>query len=207
MPALSIGDLALYTLRGSLYDQKIISTYGYLVDAITGTPDLFVALDALIEKLNDVGGIRATYLGCCPPEYHMEEEWAQKISPTRFRAVKNVVDEFGLFTDGQARTANSAASITRRGDEAVRAAVSTLHVPIGQSGEEIAEGRVTQALLDALNVHAAQIKLDVTTVVGTVTWTPVIPNPANPGLSIVITDAFAQDTVRVMRRRTVGLGI
>lgn len=202
----SINDLYLYTLRGELFGQRIISTYHYRIDAITGTPDAQVAALELLQKLNDAGGIRATYLACVNNDYLMLEEWCQRIAPQRLAAVRNTVNLNGLYAAGVSRTANTAASITRRGVLATRSSISSLHVPIGQSIDEMADGFLTQDLKDVLTTHAAQIPLQVTTATGAITWTPVIPFVANPVASHDIEIAFVQDTTRTMRRRTVRLG-
>lgn len=201
------GDMALVTFRGVLCGQTIMNTFGYRVQSLTGTPTITTWATALKNALIAGGGLKSRFLGCCPTVYELQELWVQIIAPTRYSADKFALNEFGIYPDSEALTANVSSVITRRGDYANRSNVSTLHVPCGTNDVMLNNGFITQDLKDALTLLSAQIILPVTTAGTVSTVIPVIPSGGVPAAAVNITKAFPMDTARVMRRRTVGLGI
>jgi len=202
---LAVGDRVMVTFRGTLAQQHILSTFWYGVSAITGVVNQTDAFTALRASLVAGGGLRPDYLACCPTNYTLDYIWIQNIRPTRW----------GKFTFGDnspgtwaadAPTANTSGVITRRGDLAIRKAVSTLHVPISSTADVMADGLLTPAFKTPMTALAVEVIKSITTAGTVVTYFPVIDNGPGGADFQVITSAFVQETARVMRRRTVGLG-
>jgi len=201
------GDMALVTFRGLLCGQTIMNIFGYRIQSLTGTPTITAWATALKTALMAGGGLKSRFLACCPTQYLLRQLWVQIIAPTRYSADLFEVDEPGLFPDSQAETANVSSCLVRRGDYANRSNVSTLHIPCGTNVEMIDDGFITQNLKDAMGLLAVQVIAPVTTAGTVSTVVPVIPTGGVPAAAVNITKSFPMDTVRVMRRRTVGLGI
>jgi hypothetical protein len=205
MPSLAVGDVCLVTYRGSLNSQRILNTFVYGVQAFTGTPDQSLALDALVAKLNTTGNLTDKYLNCVPADYTLAQIWAQVIRPLRW--AKHIYPQGTAGNGGNASvTSNLAMSITRRGARGRRKDVSSLHVPVSGDVSEVNGGFLQTGILISGNALALQLRTLVATTTPAVDWVPVIFNGPTFIDVTPITAAFAQDTVRVMRRRTVGLG-
>lgn len=201
-------DVFEVTLVGSLIGQRIMNTFHYEVENVPIAGIEIPAATAIIEThFEKDNGIIERYLLCLPSNYTLDQMWIQLIGPTQ-RYVKIIVPQALQGTQpGNADTANISAVITRTTEKAGRSQVSSLHVPLGNSSVFMANGRVSpaqvvglQALADLLPEQiggAPNLSLD-----------PVIYHGPPPKLSADrIVDAVPQQTVRVMRRRTLGLGI
>jgi len=203
---LNNGDNILVTMVGNMVGQTIMNTFYYRVTQAPGTllqqADVLESLDNL---LNSAGNLFPKVLAAIPPEYSFEASWLQVVFPGRYVAYK-----FPEVASGQGDapgiTANLAGVVVRRTDKAGRDQVGTLHVLVGSGDEGVLNGRVGGATKVALDALAASLPTSYT--VSGYTFRPVLTPFNNPdGSAKWIDSAFAQDTARVMRRRTVGLGI
>lgn len=204
MPSISVGDKILVSFRGTMCNSQIISTFWYQISTLGSNVDYSANMSALRTSIAVANGLQAKFLACCPPEYVLLEMWLQRVDPTRYVSAKFSVVQDGTY--GQhATTANLSAVITRRGDGANRKNLSSLHIPYSNEDPGITNGTVAATMLAAMD---ALTPLMVFSLVGTAgsTFNPIIRNgPANID-STIITQAFSQDTVRVMRRRTLRIG-
>jgi hypothetical protein len=192
-------------VRGELAGQRIINTFGYLVTAVAppaGQASFFDDADAYLAT---GGGFYDKLRLCLPTNYMHRESWWQVIAPTRFAAHRFTHNEPGTGA-GLSDSPNIASTITRRGDVANRANVSSLHLAVPTTVSAMANGMLLTPVLDALNDFCSYIEDDIPVATGAATLTPVIPHMILPNASVRIDQAFPQDTVRVMRRRTVRLG-
>lgn len=207
MPTLLTADRVLVTINGTLFGQRIMSTFGYVVESQTGSNQDDDAFTALRNKLCELGGLVDKYLACLPSQYVKGQIWIQDIQPTRI--VKRVFTNIAAgATSGEvAETANIAGTILRRGDFANRRNVSVLHLPSPTTVNWIDQGNFTVQALTAYQALADKIILDQATTVPVVNYAPSILPKTAAGLPVPITSANAQDIVRTMHRRTVGLGI
>jgi hypothetical protein len=207
--AANVGDKFLLTLVGGLYGQRIMSTFWYRLNSVTGVVSEIDANDEFRALVVGAGNLVEKYLACCPPEYDLDFVWGQFIAPVRYaKRVTATGAEPGTF-DTAAHTANLAATITRRSGFATRQSVGSLHVPIGDTETAIENGLITAGLTIALDALADEM-LDVqVTATGSVNWVGIINNqPTSDATKYeTMTETFPQETVRVMRRRTVRLGI
>lgn len=204
----AVGQVFQATFVGLMCNQRIMNTFNYVVENI---PSGGITTDQICDELNTFleapDGIQETFLGCCPTNYTLQEQWIQCIGPTaryvKKKYAQGASGDFGFTAD----TANVAAVITRTTEKSGRSQVSSLHIPIGASADWLTEGILEGTLTTAMELLCDQIPLQLG-VFGSLTMDPVIyhgPVPALPPDDIIA--AVAQQTARVMGRRTVGRGI
>lgn len=157
------------------------------------------------------------YLQAIPAQCLNVEADLQWIDLDRFVKQTFTVGAAGEAAVGTTVT-NLAAALELRGDKASKRAVGTKHIP-GVSGGSVVAGVLGAALIGALQNLGGASLLPVT--VATRIMTPIIfgrarpeytdkhgvLHPALPKSYQVVTGFAVQPTARVMRRRTVGLGI
>lgn len=204
-PTAAVDDRYLVTYVGTLNGQRIMSTFWYRLDTIFGAPDKGQIMDGMRAQLIVPNGHRQRYLEAAPANYTLKETWIQPIRPTRY--VKKIYGDtlLGLWSQN-ADTSNVAAVIERRGVKASKKAVSVLHMPVSTNVNAMASGDITLAYKVTLIALSAQIESQLVLVGGHIVK-PVIDNGTAVTAYNEVQSAFPQDTIRVMRRRTVGLGI
>lgn len=204
------GDIYIITSRGSAFGQTILGTYFYSITTITGTPtELQVATEFLTQVRGGPGGVgqlENTLLPLMPPDFTLNEWWAQKIAPFRVRKAivgRNVPGTHAAGTEAN----NQSAVITRVCEFAGRPFVGGLHVgPIPQAATVQENGLVAAAYNTLLQNHAAKMVLNIVgSIAATFTAIPVLYHRATNNAT-GITSAFPQSTLRVMRRRTLFKG-
>lgn len=204
------GDIYVITSRGSAFGQTVLGTYHYSITTITGTPtELQVATEFLTQVRGGPGGVgqlENTLLPMMPPDYTLNEWWAQKIEPVRFRKAiygRNVVGTHASSTEAN----NQAAVLTRVCEFAGRPFVGGLHVgPIPQAATVQDNGLVAAAYNTLLQNHAVKVVLPINgTIAATFTAVPILYHRTTHN-GTPITAAFPQSSLRVMRRRTLFLG-
>lgn len=206
MPVFTVGDVCLVTVNGELCGQRTMNTFPYYASNVTGTPtdaQVFAALDAQFAALN---GFRPRLRDCLPQNWVGLPTWYQVIKPTRYRKVYGAEFGNGAF-EADALTANVQASITRYGAIANRRNIGGVRIPIPQDTTVCNDGYLSTAYKAALNLFLTQMIQVRTLTSPAVTLVPLV-GLATGGISETPLDgAVVQDTVRVIRRRTVGLGI
>jgi len=197
------------TLLGRCADQAVQNKFHYAVTEVDGPPepssDVF---DTLHANLTAGGGLIKLIQLMAPEDYEIINTRYQVISPVRQVGYPKVTNMGGLNTFNT-QTANVAFCITKRGDLAGRKNISTSHI-IGTTDPALMEdGLLTpaaktlaQTIADFINNEVSFTVVDTAYDLGSVIFHPT--DPLNP---TPITSCVVQDTVRVMRRRTVGLGI
>jgi len=207
MATAAVGDRILVTLKANLLAQVIMSTFVYRITSVTGTPNMHDVFDALDTKLKTAGNLVPKFLASVTHDYILHEIWYQTIAPGRFAKYPVIATGLiGGFT-GESQTANLAAVITRRGDLGNRHNISTLHVPIGTDDNSLEDGELAVDLQTVLAALAIQINSSITLSSPAVGLSPVINNGPNAADYSPITNTFVSQGVRVMRRRTLRVGI
>lgn len=197
--------LAQITFDGQLCGQLILNSFCYQLTTRDPTKDVVDETAALYTRVTQANGVQKRFLNVVPPSYEMNNIIIQMVAPTRLRSTKIGVGVFGLSAF-DANTANTAMVVTREGDFASRKAQSSLHIPYSNLDNTNTDGTISAGLLSGLNLLAAQMILTLVGA-GTSEWTPVIRNkPFTAINATTITGAFGQKTIRIMRRRTVGVG-
>lgn len=198
------GDVLLVSFDGTWHGQKILNTFYYGISTLIGAPTTAAYIAAFDTAINTAGNLRPRFLAACPPQYTMNNTWYQFVTPVRLRKQVYAVAAPGTFIQ-MSSTANLAATITRRGDVANKHNIGSLHVPTSNLDPGMASGILSVAVISALNNLVTSMLAPVT--VGAfgsaipILWYKPLAANATP-----ITNATVQQTVRVMRRRTVGVG-
>jgi len=210
MPAeLHTNDTLLITLVSRYCGQICMNTYVYRCLVVSGNPPAVAGMNKLLDFIDGGSNLRSTLAGCMPQNCTIYNMWGQVIRPTRLRAIKRTIDSSGLFTETDGLTANVQASIERYGETANRRSVGAIRVPIGTDDSCFDDGELTPAMKTALEAHAAT--MDDTFVISDTGWQfRAIPAVGLPKLDLDLIDCvgtLVQDTTRVIRRRTVRVGI
>jgi len=208
MAAAAAGQVYLVTLKGTLCGQTILNTFHYVIENMpaggVSVDGVYTALETHFEA---PGSLIDLFVDCCPTNYQLVEMWIQCVGPTqryvKFVSLQGIAGQFPAVAD----QANVAAVITRTTEKSGRSQVSSLHIPIGGNSDWMTDG-----VLNVDPINTMQLLCDdIPTQIGTapaLTLDPVIyhgPVPAPVPDDII--KAVPRTTARVMRRRTVGLGI
>lgn len=196
------------TFQGRLFNQTILNIFHYRVALESTIVDPIAEVTDFLGSFNDPGptGFRKLFMDCMPNNYTLVAARAQAIRPIRYRAVLNT--PAGVVGERDAtETANLAAVLTSQSNRSGRREIGGKHFPTG-SATDIDAGVLTNDLKAVLTIFRNKWLTQIVTVGGGGVYQPVILHPGTvaPQFSD-ITAVAIQDTVRVMRRRTVGLGI
>ena len=200
----AVGDIIAVTLNGLWHVQRVQSTLTYRVTSVVGAPTTSGFATALDTAFNAANKLYQRWRECCPSNYTLNYVDIQTIRPTR--VVRDTFSKLLGGLSGQASsTANIAAVISKRGSLANRHNMGSIHVPYTNLDVGMHDGIVGNAMqASLLNLSLEVVGPYAVGALGNVV--PVIWGPKTPTVSYDITSAFGQQTVRVMRRRTVGVG-
>lgn len=205
MAGLNLGDKVEMTLRGTLNQQRIISVFHYEVLTASTEADTTAAL-LLCAQQFDSGTNNPTLalLASQSEDYILETIRAQRIDPVRSIYVDATSGLPGTVGE-TSMPPNVAAAITRRGPFSGRKYVSTLHVA-GIPVTGMLQGVLTAGQKTLLEVVATRLKSVWALSGDALEMRPIILNKPLAGPSYGIEATVVQNTARVMRRRTVGVG-
>lgn len=206
MPPVAVGDIIQVTMKGRANDQTTLTVFHYqTVVAPSGT-------DGVVQIKNFADGFDAgiqspgpALLQCISETWTWESTRAQNIYPNRQIYVDSLVDLPGIRPD-TCTAQNVSAVITKRGAFAGRRYIGSTHIP-GIASGDYNNGLLTPDLKGLMALAAQRYKLPYTPTLGGGEYRMIIFNRANPALSLGIEATTVQPELRVMRRRTVGLGI
>lgn len=204
---LALDDVFLIQLTGTLNSQTIISTYHYAVTAMNVPIEEVVACNRLLTFITQADGLVDTYLAVAPTNYTMAQASAQKILPQRYRRIQTVIGELGLR--GASPVSNVALTIERFGPLANRKNIGSLHIPC--SPGNAANGTWDAGTLDVATAHADTMSALFEDEDGNrfrpcliSAWAGVPTPLPTPQL---VSGHIVHTASRVVRRRTVGVGI
>lgn len=185
--------------------QTVMSVFHFKLTSGGSITDGSAALLAMSNAMQAGGGLWLNWVSAISDDLSNGMIYCQWIFPTRY-SLRSFVP---AVASGQVAITsfpqNLAVSITKMSDFGTRRGRGTLHMP-GVPNTWVDGGELSAAGL--AGYVAIRDDLNDTVVLATGhTLTPVIYNRSAPGDSITITDALLQPTSRVMRRRTVGVGI
>lgn len=206
MPNVAVGDKVLVTAVGILAGQVTMNTFPYRVSSVTGTVDQEAAAETMITFLKAEGNVLDALQACLPLNWSSVGIWWQVMKPVRYRKIQSAWNIAGTF-EGQANTANVQASVTRVGALANRRNVGGIRIPIATSDDAVLNGLIQTALEGPLDDLCEAMKQTFATTGSVVEYVPQVGTPKGNGSYADVVDVFKQLTARVLRRRTVGLGI
>lgn len=202
--AAAVGQIYRTQLRGRLNGQRIISTLDYRLEVIPA-PTVVTAVYTFMNGLHVVPtALKDKYLQCTPTNYLLDEITYQCINPVRIVSQAFPVNQFGLA--GQADTSNVSQSIEKRGEKAKRFAVGGMRPPVGTQPSNFAAGVLSNGQKIVLQALADELTNQLGDGATTLTLRPIVFNRSFIPNYTYIIKCLAKDTVRVMRRRTVGIG-
>lgn len=203
----TVGDIFTVIFKGTIAGQTILSTFAYKVLTLDGNPTVASIYDGMHTALDTaVGGLRDRFLDLCPDNYFSVSSIFQKVATIRVasKTFETVLPGNYGFT---AATANLAGVITRRGEFANRRNVSSLHVPYPDQETGLTGGLVTTNWRTVASALETAMKAPITLAPSATTMQPVIYNRLGSPNNAPIVTTVSNQQLRVMRRRTVGLGI
>jgi len=204
----NVGDIYALTYRGTLAAQTIMSTFAYRLQSLDGTPTVVTIYDFMDTLFNDTASnLKDLLQDVLPDNYLFVDCRIQRVATQRIDAKIYDLTPAGGNFGFDATTANLAGVILRRGEVATRKSQSTLHLPYADKETGLANGLVSASYKTVAGALATYIKADKTLPTTTMVIRPVVYNRGSSPNFTAITRTAVQDTLRVMRRRTVGLGI
>jgi hypothetical protein len=216
MPVLP-GTIAQVIYRYTANNQICMATFGYVyttgattADQITATSSLLaivsnVATNQLLDKMAAAQSTTISYLDVS----------VQVIWPTRYLKFKADIAKVGQVA-GNCDAQNLAAVITKQTEFAGRDAVGSLHLG-GLPPNAFQNGLLTAAGKTRMNFIATNLLLDINDASNGIVWHPCLVNKTpivgtdpvkyQVSGSTLLYTTVVQPQLRVMRRRTVDLGI
>lgn len=205
------GDLIQLTFVSRWNAQIIMLTTHYKCRTpASGSQSTAITLQGLIDYVDPAGAnsLGDVYLKCLPENVILREMWAQKIYPAREVKQSKAVSYTGLWPTAEANTGNIDAVITLRTDKAGRSQVGNKHIgPMPQ--DAYTSGQISGAMILAMETLGEGL-VNALNTPASGQYDPVIFHRNGDGAaakSDLIGSYVIQTTARVMRRRTVGLGI
>lgn len=190
------------SIQGRSAGQLTLSVFHYVLDTPGGVADGAAEIDAFNLEWNTSLDFVGVYADCCSTEFAIENIVYQWIYPNRYRRVIKTPAETAGTVSQPSFPPNVSGAITKQADVATRHGIGTLHMPGVPNGSND-DGYVTisqKARYGALGTFLSAPYR-------TSTLFPVLYRRLAPNASAVVTAATVRDTMRVVRRRTVGVGI
>lgn len=211
MPLLANNDLIEVWFRYTFAGQVLMTGGHYqIADMSPGGIDLIAGYDGISSEISDVSGLNAALAGCLSDSITDIKYTIQTIYPVRYiNKVYNGSPSSGTNSPSWGdMPPNVSAAITVRASSAGPTKRGTKHVG-GLTDLMVANGMISSSGMTKLQSYATQLTVTLNCSVSSTTWKciPTIFHRPAPGSSVDIYNSTVQPTVRVERRRTVGLGI
>lgn len=206
-----VGDIFLCSWVGTVFNQRFMLTHTYRLDVMAG--GVISDIDAQTLLMSGWGGVGAgthmdTYAKCLITAATINEAWVQKVKPIRIRKKQENVAVVG--TAGPNYTANVAAAVEFQTDFATRKGIAVKKVgPAPMTSTLALAGKWDAAYIVLLGNLGIALSTPYTFAGGNQVFTPCVwhRSAGFPPYGDPITAYKVQDTCRVNRRRTLGLGI
>lgn len=205
MAGLNINDVVSVSYRGRVLGQRTVNTLHYRITTASTNANTLAALSSW-GLAYSTGPVSPTLplLAAMPQNWVLEQIRVQRVYPVRSAYID--------FQDGRpgqiavdAETTNINATITKRTPSGTRNGIGSFHAP-AMPADGFLNGQLTAAYDVLTNAYAVRFINPFTDAVELTQGTPIVYNRAFPGLSWDLTSTIVQQTLRVMRRRTVGVG-
>lgn len=193
------------SIVGTLFGQRILTVLRGYVSVIDEATTIVEDLTAISDFVGDtaVGTFLNKLLACQTEDYTCSEVRAQVTYPTRSIYVAKTVDETGT-AEGTCDTGNIAAVLTKRSYLAGRKGIGAIHIA-GIVTSDVAAGIVTGDLRTKMRL-AGEVMYGTQVIPGSTLRFLYCTASGASAPNSPIYNVVAQDTARVMRRRTVRVG-
>ena len=203
-----VSDLIEVSFRGHCEQQTILNIFHYRVvsssSVSSDVADNFT-LAAYLAGQTAEGQVLKEYLDLLPTNYTLDKVRVQKILTTRSQYAEATSGVLG-FWPALSNNTNLAAVLTKQGSTGTRRAIGSIHIgPISETAQD--RGRVNAAYKTDLESFGTVWRTPFTVPANNINYRLVIYNPNVIPYYQDVSALVIQDTVRTMRRRTVGLGI
>lgn len=196
-----------YRIGYTYFGQRLLTTYNLqMFNSSPPITDYENRASGFLTFQGGITGVIDKVRACLGIQVRVDYHEIQPVHSTRLRAVRQNIDNDGLQDDPPMPT-NVAQVITKTSVNATRWGIGSVHLPppattalnpVGGKWNAIQFGLLNTVALHISNPWLSTILTDI--------WRPVLWSRANPLRVTEITSAAVQDTPRVERRRTVGLG-
>lgn len=211
MPAdpIAVGNVVQVVIGTKFAGQQALNVLYFQSDSAMGPNQYIETLEALIGEINSDGidGIVPFMLPAMGPNVTHNFTQAQRVYPVRSIPVRIETASDGTHVD-DCDTFNIAAVISKKVDKPGRGRTGSFHLA-GIPNTAYFEGSFTPPYIDLLDALADRLETYQEGIVAGSKWFPVTFNPnlgAGENVQQVV-QCSPRGTVRVMRRRTVGVGI
>lgn len=199
------GHILEVILEGRSSGQVTLSVFHYRLSNAAAGVDGTNLVGVLDGSLNAVGGLVDKYLDCCANDFELRTVSYQWIHPVRYTAQRLVPFAAAGQVLQPLLPANVALCLVKRTFLTGRTQRGVLHMP-GVPSTFVINSQISVAGKAAFDALADSIDNPLTLATNE-TFTPIIFHKADPTLSPVIEVVQTEDTSRIMRRRSFGLGI
>jgi len=186
---------------GRLNEQRVMNTFHYMCTA--SYEDGLATLTLFANAFEAADGVHSRYVECLSEDVTDIQIRYQWITPLRYIYLsRNPAKGEGQIADGSLPP-NTAMTVTKVGELANRHNIGGWHLPgVPLSAQD--GGRLSAPQIALLQAFAEEATSEI--VIVAAPFLPVIFNRAEPSESAHAIGFRLQDTIRVERRRTVGLG-
>lgn len=209
MPVIPIQDGAVLEVIfwSRLSGQRIMNTFQY---KMTSPPpvdhDYRAELELVAQFIMGTNGLLEDYLPMLPTDMIVDRLTIQPVWPIRQRYMSWTIAQNGTSTFASANTANQAVSIKRTSETVGPRGVGRVQIPVPRTA--VVAGLIDPAYITTEAQAMADEMLDPMVTSTPITWEPclfsVVGGVAGTGILI---GTEVETTARVMRRRTVGVGV
>lgn len=207
MPVTPVGGVVEITVVGRIHDQTTMNVFHYTVLQASTLPDHRQEMTALLTAhwAGAGGTVSGALMTCCPEDWISTQVTAQPVSPERMIRVSIGGGTAG--GSGLAECTNLQASVTFRADRAARDAIGAKRICMSEF--QVEDGNLRVGYKGVVDTFAVLAKTNLTVALGGAQYMPVIYHRrADPGFKWDrIVESVVQPQARVIRRRTVGVGI
>lgn len=197
------GTIWQMTFKYNMSGQVLLNTFFYKQTG--GVPDYPTFVTTWDTWNLAVGHMVDALLPCISAAVTLDAIIYQPIRTTRYRPI-TVAHALNGSQNGQEVPQNISQVVTRAGVLANKHNVGAIHLPPCQA-DQIINGTLDVGQINLLRTFASKVIQQAAPGGGGVTLDPVLISRNVVLAPQLITIAFPQDTIRVMRRRTVRLGI
>lgn len=202
--AIPSGAVLEVTAEYHVNGQLCMNVWHYYMERDGGITDGREAALNALTILNPVGKLFETFRNCISDTVDDILFYAQWITPQRYAYVVTPVGPQAGTVASVPYPQNVSVACTMKGDQADKHNLG--RKAMGGVPEDFgANGLLTNLAMVAYQVFCDECRESFVGVEGE-DYSPVIFNRATPELSPVITESFPQPSLRVERRRTVGVG-
>jgi len=203
LPALSITQLII---RWELAGQTILNTFNYYFDSAVEEPNYNVIMRKLIEEFDGEGEALDQWRDQLSDEITLKEVSAQPVYPVRLAPFRKQYELSGTVATPSVPV-NCAMVAQKTSFAAARYGVGSTHIAGLPSSALLTAGSWSVAQSGAMENVISLFNVVKNILPDGYIFRPVLWSPLEPTRITEVTGTVVKDQARVMRRRTVGLGI